>query len=144
MFITVFTAASHFSLFWARLIQSTSPHPDPWNPILTYIYIAVFQLVLFLQVCPTITLCISVLSSSSIAPDSNRVTVCGIWGRISLYLKSVTLHTLVRKLLRKLLRFVQQKQSLWLYASVMHEYWTTSNNFNFQNTLNFLLSLRHC
>jgi hypothetical protein len=92
------------------------------NPILPYIYTAVLQLVVFFQVCPTKTRCISVLSFSSIAPDSNIVTICGIPDRITFYLKSGSLHTLVRKLLQKLLPFVQQKQSPQPYASVMYEY----------------------
>ena len=33
-FITAFTSARHLSLYWARPIQSMSPHPTSWRSIL--------------------------------------------------------------------------------------------------------------
>ena len=36
MFITVFTSVRHLSLSWASSIQSMSPHPTCWRPILIF------------------------------------------------------------------------------------------------------------
>jgi len=37
-FITAFTSARHLSLYWARSIQSITPHPTSWRSILLLSY----------------------------------------------------------------------------------------------------------